>query len=79
MKELEDDLFDEAVELVLREGLASTVMIQRAFSVGYSRAARLMDAMHKKGIVGPLRDSGERRIRITLAAWNARHRKRPKP
>jgi S-DNA-T family DNA segregation ATPase FtsK/SpoIIIE len=67
----EDDLFDEAVELVLREGRGSTSLIQRAFSVGYSRAARLIDAMAKMGIVGQHNGSNAREIQITLEQWQA--------
>ena len=67
----EDDLFDEAVELVLREGRGSTSLIQRAFSVGYSRAARLIDAMAKMGIVGQHNGSNAREILITLEQWQA--------
>lgn len=67
----DDDLFDEAVELVLREGRGSTSLIQRAFSVGYSRAARLIDAMAKMGIVGQHNGSNAREIQITLEQWQA--------
>jgi len=67
----EDDLFDEAVELVLREGRGSTSLIQRAFSVGYSRAARLIDAMAKMGIVGQHNGSSAREVQISLEQWQA--------
>jgi S-DNA-T family DNA segregation ATPase FtsK/SpoIIIE len=67
----DDDLFEEAVELVLREGRGSTSLIQRAFSVGYSRAARLIDAMAKMGIVGQHNGSNAREIQITLEQWQA--------
>jgi DNA segregation ATPase FtsK/SpoIIIE, S-DNA-T family len=73
----EDDLFDEAVELVLREGRGSTSLIQRAFSVGYSRAARLIDAMAKMGIVGQHNGSNAREIQITLEQWQAMKNKAP--
>ena len=73
----EDDLFDEAVELVLREGRGSTSLIQRAFSVGYSRAARLIDAMAKMGIVGQHNGSNAREIQITLEQWQAMKHKAP--
>jgi len=73
----DDDLFDEAVELVLREGRGSTSLIQRAFSVGYSRAARLIDAMAKMGIVGQHNGSNAREIQITLEQWQAMKNKSP--
>jgi S-DNA-T family DNA segregation ATPase FtsK/SpoIIIE len=73
----EDDLFDEAVELVLREGRGSTSLIQRAFSVGYSRAARLIDAMAKMGIVGQHNGSSAREVQISLEQWQAMKNKAP--
>jgi len=73
----EDDLFEEAVELVLREGRGSTSLIQRAFSVGYSRAARLIDAMAKMGIVGQHNGSSAREVQISLEQWQAMKNKAP--
>ncbi|HEY5731753.1 MAG TPA: DNA translocase FtsK [Anaerolineales bacterium] len=48
-----DPLFAEAVDLVRREGRASVSMLQRRLRIGYTRAARLVDMMEDKGIVGP--------------------------
>ncbi|HJS28197.1 MAG TPA: DNA translocase FtsK [Anaerolineales bacterium] len=48
-----DPLFDEAVELVRRQGKASVSMLQRRMRIGYTRAARLVETMEEKGIVGP--------------------------
>ena len=48
-----DPLFDEAVELIRKEGRASVSMLQRRLRIGYTRAARLVDNMEDKGIVGP--------------------------
>jgi S-DNA-T family DNA segregation ATPase FtsK/SpoIIIE len=48
-----DPLYSEAVELVRREGRASITMLQRRMRIGYTRAARLVDAMEEKGVVGP--------------------------
>ncbi|HMO02703.1 MAG TPA: DNA translocase FtsK 4TM domain-containing protein [Oligoflexia bacterium] len=49
-----DQFYDKAVELVLTKGQASTSMIQRAFRIGYNRAARIVDQMERDGIVGPM-------------------------
>jgi len=48
-----DPLLDEAIDLVRREGRASVSMLQRKFRIGYTRAARLVDTMQDKGIIGP--------------------------
>jgi S-DNA-T family DNA segregation ATPase FtsK/SpoIIIE len=48
-----DPLFKDAVDLVRREGRASISMLQRRMRIGYTRAARLIDTMEQKGIIGP--------------------------
>ena len=48
-----DTLYDSAVDLVRREGRASTTMLQRRLRIGYTRAARLIDAMEEAGIISP--------------------------
>src|SRR5690606_1617860 len=50
--EVEDELYDEAVQLVAELQTASVSMLQRRFRIGYTRAARLIDEMEKRGIVG---------------------------
>jgi len=57
-----DELFSEAKELVMRRGEASTSLLQRRLSIGYNRAARIMDQMEKAGIVGPPRGSKPREV-----------------
>ena len=57
-----DELYDAAVRVVLETGQASISMIQRRLRVGYNRAARLIDAMEQKGIVGPAQGSQPREI-----------------
>ena len=52
-QEVEDELYDEAVQLVVEMQTASVSMLQRRFRVGYTRAARLIDAMEMNGVVGP--------------------------
>ena len=51
--EIDDDLFAEAAEAVIRAGKASTSMLQRRLRVGYARAARLVDLLEEQGVVGP--------------------------
>lgn len=75
----EDEFFEDAVRLVLTEGRGSTSLIQRHFSIGYSRAARLIDAMTKMGILGPHNGSNAREILITLEQWEARKKGAPAP
>ncbi len=60
-----DELFPEAVELILRTGQASVSLLQRRFRIGYTRAARLMDDLEKKGVVGRHEGSKPREIIIS--------------
>jgi len=61
----EDPLFKDAVRLVVESGVASISMVQRRFRVGYSRAARLIDVMEQRGIVGRFEGSKPREVLIT--------------
>ncbi|HHY74705.1 MAG TPA: DNA translocase FtsK [Bacillus bacterium] len=65
--EVDDDLFEEAVELIIEMQTASVSMLQRRFRIGYTRAARLIDAMEAKGIVGPYEGSKPRAVLIAKA------------
>jgi S-DNA-T family DNA segregation ATPase FtsK/SpoIIIE len=58
----EKGLFDQAVDIVAREGKASVSFIQRHLQIGYNKAARLMEQMEKEGIVGPANRVGKREI-----------------
>jgi DNA segregation ATPase FtsK/SpoIIIE-like protein len=60
----DDPLFDEAVQVVLETGQASISMVQRRLRVGYTRAARLIDMMELRGIVGPHEGSKAREILV---------------
>ncbi|MFL2104492.1 DNA translocase FtsK [Desemzia sp. FAM 23991] len=62
--EAEDELFDEAVSLVVDMETASISMLQRRFRIGYNRAARLMDEMEMRGIVGPSEGSKPRKVNL---------------
>lgn len=61
----EDELYESAVKLVATNGQASTSMLQRRFKIGYTRAARLVDMMEQRGIVGPLDGAKPREILVT--------------
>ncbi|MEK9197834.1 DNA translocase FtsK [Ureibacillus sp. 179-F W5.1 NHS] len=59
-----DDLYDEAVQLVVEMQTASVSMLQRRFRIGYSRAARIVDQMELRGVVGPPDGSRPRQVLI---------------
>jgi S-DNA-T family DNA segregation ATPase FtsK/SpoIIIE len=65
MKDEEDDLFWEAVRVVIEHGQASASVLQRKLRVGYTRAARLVDMMEAKGMIGPYEGSKPREVMIT--------------
>src|SRR5208283_1271823 len=64
-----DELYEPAIEIVIREGRGSCSLLQRAMGVGYGRAARLIDFMAEDGIVGAYNGSQAREVLITLADW----------
>ena len=66
-----DELLPQAVDVVLETGQASVSMLQRRLKLGYARAARIVDEMEEKGIVGPFQGSKPREILITKEQWEA--------
>ncbi len=66
-----DDLYEAAVDIVVREGRGSCSLLQRALGIGYGRAARLIDFMSEDGIVGQYNGSQAREVVISLADWEA--------
>lgn len=57
-----DPLYQQAVEMIRREGKASTSFVQRCFQIGYNRAARMIEQMEKEGIVSPANGAGKREV-----------------
>lgn len=64
-----DEFFEQAVDLILEKEKASVSMLQRQFRIGYNRAARLMDELERRGMVGPEEGSKPRKVLITRAQW----------
>src|SRR5699024_1628970 len=62
--EAEDELFEEAVDLVVDMQTASISLLQRRFRIGYNRAARMIDEMEMRGIVGPSEGSKPRVVNM---------------
>ncbi|MFS3913407.1 DNA translocase FtsK [Bacillus australimaris] len=67
---VEDDLYDEAVELIIGMQTASVSMLQRRFRIGYTRAARLIDAMEERGVVGPYEGSKPREVLLSKEQYD---------
>jgi S-DNA-T family DNA segregation ATPase FtsK/SpoIIIE len=58
----EDEFYQRAKEIVLRDNKASTSLLQRHLRIGYSRAARIMDLLEQNGVIGPAEGSRPRQI-----------------
>lgn len=67
---IEDELLPQAVKILIEQGQASISMLQRRLHVGYARAARLIDIMEQRKIVGPYEGSKPRAILMTLEQYN---------
>jgi len=66
-----DELFDQAVDIILETGRGSVSLLQRRLMVGYGRASRLIDQMYEAGIVGEYKGSQAREIVMTRDEWDA--------
>ncbi len=66
-----DELYEAAVDVVVREGRGSVSLLQRCLGIGYGRAARLIDYMAEDSIVGEYNGSQAREVLITIADWEA--------
>jgi len=67
-----DEMYEAAVEVVIREGRGSVSLLQRALGVGYGRGARLIDFMAEDGVVGEYAGSQAREVLITMEQWASR-------
>jgi S-DNA-T family DNA segregation ATPase FtsK/SpoIIIE len=74
-----DELYEAAVEVVIREGRGSVSLLQRALGVGYGRGARLIDFMAEDGVVGQYAGSQAREVLLTMEQWAARSGSAPLP
>lgn len=68
-----DDLYDEAVRIVMECNQASVSILQRRMRLGYNRAGRIIDMMQEDGLVGPYEGSKPRRILVDRESWLAEH------
>ena len=69
-EEYEDPLYKEIVEFVVRSGKASASLLQRKYKLGYNRAARIIDLLEERGIVGPQNGSKPREVLVELEDKN---------
>lgn len=63
-----DELYDQSVQLVIEKSYASTSMIQRAFRIGYNRAARIIDTMEREGVIGPMDGAKPREVLVNTTS-----------
>lgn len=64
------DLYDQAIQVVLRDKKASTSYVQRRLQIGYNRAASIIERMEREGIVGPANHAGKREILLNVPGQN---------
>jgi S-DNA-T family DNA segregation ATPase FtsK/SpoIIIE len=69
-----DPLYEQAVEIVVREQRGSTSLLQRALGIGYGKASRFVDFMAEDGIVGAYNGSNARQVLITYEEWEAKRK-----
>lgn len=65
----DDEMTEKAIEVVIESGMASTTLLQRKLKLGYARAARIVDELSEKGIIGPYEGSKPRKVLITKEQW----------
>ena len=64
-----DEMYEAAIEVVIREQRGSTSLLQRALGIGYGRAARLIDYMAEDGIVGEFKSGSAREVLYSWEEW----------
>ena len=64
-----DELYEEAVRVIMESNQASVSILQRRMRLGYMRAARIIDQMEAEGLVGPFEGSKPRKILVDRAVW----------
>ena len=74
-----DPMFKQAVEVVIDAGQASTSLLQRRCKLGYARAARIMDEMEQKGVIGPYEGAKPRAVLISRQQWLEMQMNQPEP
>ncbi|MBC8072242.1 MAG: hypothetical protein IAG13_28230, partial [Deltaproteobacteria bacterium] len=62
-----DEMYDRAVEIVAEAQKVSTSMLQRRLGIGYNRAAKIVEAMEERGVIGPSRGTTPREVFVTAA------------
>jgi DNA segregation ATPase FtsK/SpoIIIE, S-DNA-T family len=67
-----DPLYEQAVEVVIREQRGSTSLLQRALGIGYGKASRFIDFMAEDGVVGAYNGSNARQVLVTFDEWESR-------
>ena len=67
----EDELFEEAKGLIIKAGKASTSMLQRRLSIGYGRAAKILDMLEEAGVIGPSNGAKPREVMVSQAQYEA--------
>jgi S-DNA-T family DNA segregation ATPase FtsK/SpoIIIE len=72
-----DELYESAIDVVIREERGSVSLLQRTLGIGYGRAARLIDFMAEDGIVGPYNGSQAREVLIDAAGWAEMNSEQP--
>lgn len=65
----EDEMLPQAIEVVVEAGQASTSLLQRKLKLGYARAARIIDQLEARGIVGPFEGAKPRQVLVTRQQW----------
>ena len=75
--EVDDPLYEDAVRIILQSGRGSASLLQRALSIGYTRASRLIDIMSEQGVLGPFIGSKAREVQLTVEQWEAQREQSP--